>query len=239
MQILCDNQGNVVALGERECSIQRHNQKLIEESPSPAVSPETRKKMIEVSVKAAKAARYTNAGTIEFLCDSDGNFYFMEMNTRLQVEHSVTEMVTNIDIVKWQIRIAAGIPLAFKQEDIHIDSCAIECRINAENPSQNFRPSCGKITLLHVPGGPRVRFDTALYQDYIVPPFYDSMIGKLIVCAQTRDEAIRKMQAALCELVIEGIDHNSELHMEILSDPEFQSGNYFTNFMQTREKAGK
>ena len=239
MQILCDNQGSVVALGERECSIQRHNQKLIEESPSPAVSPETRKKMIEVAVKAAKAARYTNAGTIEFLFDSDGNFYFMEMNTRLQVEHSVTEMVTNVDIVKWQIRIAAGIPLAFKQEDIRIDSCAIECRINAENPSQNFRPSCGKITLLHVPGGPRVRFDTALYQDYTVPPFYDSMIGKLIVCAQTRDEAIRKMQAALCELVIEGIDHNSELHMEILSDPEFQSGNYFTNFMQKREKAGK
>ncbi len=239
MQLLCDNQGNVVALGERECSIQRHNQKLIEESPSPAVTPETRKKMIDVAVKAAKAAKYTNAGTIEFLFDTDGSFYFMEMNTRLQVEHSVTEMVTNIDIVKWQIRIAAGIPLGFRQEDIRISNCAIECRINAENPHQNFRPSCGKITLLHVPGGPMVRFDTALYQDYIVPPFYDSMIGKLIVCAQTRDEAIRKMQAALCELVIEGIDHNSELHMEILSDPDFQAGNYFTNFMQLREKAGK
>ncbi|HIR57783.1 MAG TPA: acetyl-CoA carboxylase biotin carboxylase subunit [Candidatus Gallacutalibacter pullicola] len=236
MQLLCDVQGNVVALGERECSVQRHNQKLIEESPSPAISPETRKKMIEVSVKAAKAAKYTNAGTIEFLFDTDGNFYFMEMNTRLQVEHSVTEMVTNIDIVKWQIRIANGVPLSFKQDDIRWDSCAIECRINAENPDQNFRPSCGKITLLHIPGGPFVRFDTALYQDYVVPPFYDSMIGKLIVCAQTRDEAIRKMQAALCELVVEGVDNNRELHMEILDDPDFKAGNYYTNFMQKREE---
>lgn len=236
MQLLCDMQGNAVALGERECSIQRHNQKLIEESPSPAISPETRKKMIEVAIKAAKAAKYTNAGTIEFLFDTDGNFYFMEMNTRLQVEHSVTEMVTNIDIVKWQIRIASGVPISFRQEDIRWDSSAIECRINAENPDLNFRPSCGKITLLHIPGGPRVRFDTALYQDYVVPPFYDSMIGKLIVCAQTRDEAIRKMQAALCELVIEGVDNNRELHMEILNDPDFKAGNYYTNFMQKREE---
>ncbi len=236
MQLLCDMQGNVVALGERECSIQRHNQKLIEESPSSAITPQTREKMIEIAVKAAKAANYTNAGTIEFLFDTDGKFYFMEMNTRLQVEHSVTEMVTNIDIVKWQIRIASGVPLSFKQKDIHWDSCAIECRINAENPDQNFRPSCGKITLLHIPGGPRVRFDTALYQDYVVPPFYDSMIGKLIVCAQTRDEAIRKMQAALCELVIEGVDNNRELHMEILDDPDFKAGNYYTNFMQKREE---
>ena len=234
MQLLSDKHGNVVALGERECSIQRHNQKLIEESPSPALTPEIRQKMIEVTVKAAKAAQYTNAGTIEFLVDKDRNFYFMEMNTRLQVEHSVTEMTTGIDIVKWQIRIAAGIPLSFGQEDVHIDSCAIECRINAENPDLNFRPSCGRITLLHVPGGPRVRFDTALYQDYFIPPFYDSMIGKLIVCAQTRDEAIRKMNAALCELVIEGIDHNSELHKKILSDPDFQAGDYYTNFMQKR-----
>ncbi len=239
MQLLCDNQGNAVALGERECSIQRHNQKLIEESPSPAVSPQMRQQMAEVAVRAAKAAHYTNAGTIEFLVAPDGNFYFMEMNTRLQVEHSVTEMVTGVDIVKWQIRIAAGIPLNFRQEDIRLSSCAIECRINAEDPAHHFRPSCGKVTLLHVPGGPMVRFDTALYQDYTVPPFYDSMIGKLIVSAQTRDEAIRKMQAALCELVIEGIAHNSELHQEILSDPEFQSGNYYTNFMQKREKGGK
>ncbi len=239
MQLLCDKHGNVVALGERECSVQRKHQKLIEESPSPAISAETRQKMIDVAVKAAKAAKYTSVGTIEFLVDKDGNFYFMEMNTRLQVEHSVTEMVTGIDIVKWQIRIAADIPLSFSQKDIRISGNAIECRINAENPDLNFRPSCGKISLLHVPGGPWVRFDTALYQDYFVPPFYDSMIGKLIVCAQTREEAIRKMQAALCELVIEGVDHNSELHMNILSDPEFESGNYFTNFMEKREKANK
>jgi len=239
MQLLCDKHGNTVALGERECSIQRKHQKLIEESPSPAISVETRKKMVEISVKAAKAAKYTSVGTIEFLVDKDGNFYFMEMNTRLQVEHSVTEMVTGIDIVKWQIRIASGIPLSFGQKDIHISGNAIECRINAENPDLNFRPSCGKISLLHIPGGPWVRFDTALYQDYFVPPFYDSMIGKLVVCAQTREEAIRKMQAALCELVIEGVDHNSELHMSILSDPEFESGNYFTNFMEKREEASK
>ncbi|HEX3038241.1 MAG TPA: acetyl-CoA carboxylase biotin carboxylase subunit [Oscillospiraceae bacterium] len=239
MQLLCDKQGNAVALGERECSVQRKHQKLIEESPSPAINAETRKKMMEVAVRAAKAAKYTSVGTIEFLVDTEGKFYFMEMNTRLQVEHSVTEMVTGIDIVKWQIRIASGVPLSFEQKDVHISGNAIECRINAENPDLNFRPSCGKISLLHVPGGPWVRFDTALYQDYFVPPFYDSMIGKLIVYAQTREEAIRKMQAALCELVIEGVDHNSELHMNILSDPEFESGNYYTNFMEKREKASK
>lgn len=239
MQLLCDQQGNVVALGERECSVQRHHQKLIEESPSPAISEETRRQMIDVAVKAAKAAKYSSVGTIEFLMDKDGHFYFMEMNTRLQVEHCVTEMVTGIDIVKWQIRIAAGIPLSFTQKDVRISGNAIECRINAENPEFNFRPSCGRITLLHVPGGPWVRFETALYQDYFVPPFYDSLIGKLVVCAQTREEAIRKMQAALCELIIEGVDHNSELHMNILSDPEFASGNYFTDFMEKREKAGK
>ena len=239
MQLLCDKFGNVVALGERECSIQRKNQKLIEESPSPAVDEETRKKMIEVSIRAAKAAKYENAGTIEFLFDENHNFYFMEMNTRLQVEHSVTEMVTDIDIVKWQIRIASGIPLSFRQEDIKGGISAIECRINAENPNLNFRPSCGKISLLHIPGGPRVRFDSALYQDYTIPPFYDSMIGKLIVSAHSREEAIRKMQAALCELVIEGVDHNAEMHMDILSDPAFQSGDYYTNFMEKREQRAK
>ncbi|MDF2685894.1 MAG: acetyl-CoA carboxylase biotin carboxylase subunit [Clostridia bacterium] len=234
MQVLCDLYGGVVCLGERECSIQRKRQKLIEESPSSAVSPETRKKMIEATTKAVKAVKYINAGTVEFLMDKDGNFYFMEMNTRLQVEHPVTEMVTGIDLVKWQIRIAAGIPLAFTQEDIQISGNAIECRINAENPSMNFKPSCGKISLLHIPGGPWVRFDTALYQGYSIPPFYDSMIGKLIVYAKTREEAIRKMQAALCELVIEGIDHNTELQMEILNNDEFRTGNYFTNFLEKR-----
>lgn len=236
MQILCDNSGNVVVLGERECSVQRKHQKLIEESPSPYVSPETRLKMTKVAVKAAKAAHYTNAGTIEFLMDDDQNFYFMEMNTRLQVEHAVTEMVTGIDIVKWQIRIAAGLPLTFGQKDVKVSGNAIECRINAEDPSHNFRPSSGRISLLHIPGGPWVRFDTALYQDYLVPPFYDSLIGKLIVYAPTREEAIRKMEAALCELVIEGIHTNTDMHMDILNNKEFRSGNYHTDFMEKLEK---
>ncbi len=234
MQLLCDQHGGVVCLGERECSVQRKNQKLIEESPSAAVSPDLRARMMDVCVRAAQAVKYVNAGTIEFLLDKDGNFYFMEMNTRLQVEHPVTEMVTGIDLVKWQIRIAAGLPLQYKQQDIALSGCAIECRINAEQPELNFRPSCGRISLLHIPGGPWVRFDTALYQDYVVPPFYDSMVGKLIVYAKTREEAIRKMQAALSELVIEGIEHNSELHMEILSDERFRSGAYTTDFMAKR-----
>jgi acetyl-CoA carboxylase biotin carboxylase subunit len=234
MQILCDKYGEVVCLGERECSVQRKRQKMIEESPSPAVGEKTRQKMMEAAKKAAKAVGYSNAGTVEFLLDTDGDFYFMEMNTRLQVEHPVTEMVTGIDLVKWQIRIASGVRLSFKQEEVRIDGCAIECRINAENPSANFRPSCGKITFLHIPGGPWVRFDTALYQDYSVPPFYDSLIGKLIVHAKTREEAIRKMQAALCELVIEGVEHNAELQMDILNDEEFKSGNYYTNLIEKR-----
>jgi acetyl-CoA carboxylase biotin carboxylase subunit len=234
MQILCDKYGKVICLGERECSIQRKRQKLLEESPSPAVNSETRRKMMEAAQKAAHAVNYVNAGTIEFLMDKSGHFYFMEMNTRLQVEHPVTEMVTGIDLVKWQIRIASGVPLSYNQEDIKIDSCAIECRINAENPRENFRPCCGKISFLHVPGGPWVRFDTALYQGYEVPPFYDSMIGKLIVSAKTREEAIRKMQAALCELVIEGVEHNAELQMDILSDSEFKEGKYFTDFIEKR-----
>lgn len=235
MQLLCDKQGHAVVLGERECSVQRKHQKLLEESPSPAISAETRKKMCACAVQAAKAASYENAGTIEFLVDDKQNFYFMEMNTRLQVEHAVTEMVTGIDIVKWQIRIAAGLALTFEQKDVSVSGSAIECRINAENPSLNFRPSSGKIKLLHIPGGPWVRFDTALFQDYVVPPFYDSLIGKLIVHAQTREEAIRKMQAALCELVIEGVDTNTEMHRKILAHPEFRSGNYHTDFMDKLE----
>ncbi|NLB62120.1 MAG: acetyl-CoA carboxylase biotin carboxylase subunit [Clostridiales bacterium] len=236
MQIMCDNFSNVVCLGERECSVQRKNQKLIEESPSPVISNDIRNQLIEVATKAAKAVNYTGVGTIEFLLDKDKNFYFMEMNTRLQVEHPVTEMTTGIDIVQWQIRVAAGIKLPFKQKDIELKGHAIECRINAENPMENYRPSCGKITLLHVPGGPWVRFDTAVYQDYFVPPYYDSMIGKLIVHAATREEAIRKMRAALCELVIEGIEHNSELHMDILSDKIFKSGDYTIDFLEKRKR---
>ena len=234
MQVIADNQGHVVCLGERECSVQRKNQKMIEESPSPAVSEETRRRMIQVSTKAVQAVGYQGVGTIEFLYDKDGNFYFMEMNTRLQVEHPVTEMVTGIDLVKWQIRVAAGQPLGFTQEEVHLEGCAIECRINSENPALGFRPSCGRVSLLHIPGGPWVRFDTALYQDYFVPPFYDSMIGKLIVHAKTREEAIRKMQAALCELVIEGLDHNAEFQMDVLEDPEFRDGTYTTNLMEKR-----
>lgn len=230
-QILCDNFGNAVCLGERECSVQRKNQKLIEESPSSAVSEEQRQKLIEASLRAAKSVGYVNAGTMEYLLDTNGDFYFMEMNTRLQVEHPVTEMVSGIDIVKWQIRIAANLPLTFTQSDIKLSGCAMECRINAENPSNNFMPSCGMIEILHIPGGPWVRFDTAVYQNYVIPPFYDSMIGKLIVHAKTREEAIRKMQAALCELVVEGIEHNAGLQLSIVSDEDFFSGNFYTNFL--------
>ena len=238
VQVLCDAHGNVVTLGERECSMQRKHQKLIEESPSPAVDEALRIKMLAAATRAAKAVNYEGVGTVEFLLTKDRQFYFMEMNTRLQVEHPVTELVTGIDLVKWQIRVAAGMELPFRQDDIQLSGHAIECRINAENPAENFRPCAGKVTLLHVPGGPWVRFDTALYQDYMVPPFYDSLIGKLIVHAPTREEAIRKMQAALCELVVEGVDHNAELHMDILSTPAFKSGDYYTNFMELREKRG-
>jgi len=231
MQILADNFGNVVCLGERDCSVQRKNQKMIEESPAIALSEKTRKRMTEVSINAGIAVNYRGAGTIEYLLDKDGNFYFMEMNTRLQVEHPVTEMVTGIDIVKWQIRIAAGVLLGFMQGDIELKGHAIECRINAENPYQKFKPSCGRIEMLHIPGGPWVRFDTAIYQGYSIPPFYDSMIGKLIVFAITRDEAIRKMKAALCELIIEGIEHNADFEEEILSSDEFERGEYTTDFL--------
>lgn len=235
VQLLCDSAGNVVTLGERECSVQRKHQKLVEESPSPSVPSGTRAKMEECAVRAAKAAGYVNAGTVEFLLDDEQNFYFMEMNTRLQVEHAVTEMVTGIDLVKWQIRIAAGLPLTFGQKDVTPSGSAIECRINAEDPERNFRPSSGKVSLLHIPGGPWVRFDTALFPEYVVPPFYDSLIGKLVVHAQTREEAIRKMQAALCELVISGVDHNADMHRRILSHPEFRSGEYHTDFMEKFE----
>ena len=232
IQLICDDYGNVVCLGERECSIQRKNQKLVEESPSPAVFPELRERMMAASVLAAKAVDYRGLGTVEYLLDTENNFYFMEMNTRLQVEHPVTELVNDIELVKWKIRVAEGLPLEFTQDDVKISGHAIECRINAENPLQDFRPSCGTITMLHVPGGPWVRFDTALYQGYSIPPFYDSMIAKLIVHAQTREEAMRKMIAALCEVVIEGVEHNRELQVAIISDEDFQSGDYNTGFME-------
>ncbi len=238
-QILCDSGGRTVVLGERDCSIQRKHQKLLEESPAPALDSKTREKIAGYAVRAAEAVGYRNAGTVEFLVDDRNHIYFMEMNTRLQVEHAVTEMETGIDLVKWQIRIAAGIPLSFGQKDVSIRGNAIECRINAENPEKGFRPSSGKVTLLHIPGGPFVRFDTALFQDYTVPPCYDSLIGKLIVHAPTRVEAIRKMQAALCELVIGGVDTNADLQREILANPEFRSGRYHTDFLDRLEETRK
>lgn len=227
VQLLCDEQGHVVCLGERECSIQRNNQKLIEESPSPGVTEETRRALFEAAAKAAKAVGYVNAGTVEFLMDRDGNFYFMEMNTRLQVEHPVSELVTGKDLVKWQIRIAAGVEMNFTQDDIRVTGSAIECRINAGG--------VGKVQILHVPSGPWVRFDSFLYQGYEVPPYYDAMLGKMIVYSSTREEAIRKMQSALCELVVDGLPNNIESQVELVRDPVFQSGDYYTDFIRNRE----
>ena len=239
MQLLCDKHGNALCLGERECSVQRHNQKLIEESPSPSISPETRHAMLDAAVKAAHAVNYNSVGTVEFLYDKDGNFYFMEMNTRLQVEHGVSEMVTGMDLVQWQIRVAAGTELNRSQEQIHFHGHAIECRINAEDPDNNYRPSCGKVTALHVPGGSFVRFDTALSQDYVIPPFYDSMIGKVIVQGRTRELAIRKMKMALSELNVKGVKVNRDLMIDILSDPQFVDGTYTTDFMADFEERRK
>ena len=224
VQLLADEGGSVVCLGERECSIQKRNQKLLEEAPSPAISLALREKMCEAAAKAAKAAGYTNAGTVEFLLDDEGNFYFMEMNTRLQVEHPVSEYVSGVDIVKWQIRIACGVLLNFKQKDVRITGAAIECRINAKGG--------GKVSFLHVPGGPWVRFDTFLYQGYEMLPYYDSMMGKLIVYAKTREEAIRKMNSALCELVV--VPNNLDEQLEIISDPDFLAGDYHTDFLAKR-----
>ena len=223
LQILADEHGNVVCLGERDCSIQRRNQKLIEETPSPSVSSKQRTAIITDAVDAVRNIGYVGAGTLEFLLDRDGNFWFMEMNVRLQVEHTVTEMLTGIDIVKWQIRIAAGIPLDFSQQSISFRGCALECRINAL--------SCGTLRMLHVPGGPSVRFDTCLIADTTVSPYYDSLLGKLIVYAKTREEALRKMRGALCELVIDGIPTNIENQLAIINDERFMTGNYDLTLM--------
>ena len=238
-QILADKKGNVIHLGERDCSVQRNHQKMIEESPCEVISDRLRKKMGEAAVKAAKACGYVNAGTIEFLLDRDGSFYFMEMNTRIQVEHPVTEWVTGVDLVKEQIRIASGMPLSFKQKDIHITGHAIECRINAENPSKGFRPSPGTITDMYFPGGKGIRIDSAVYSGYTVQPYYDSMIAKLIVWAKNREEAIRKMQSALGEIIIEGIDTNVDYQYEILNNPDFLEGNTDVEFIERMEGRGK
>ncbi len=233
IQILADQHGNIVHLGERDCSIQRRNQKVIEESPSPAetMTPQLRQKMGEAAVKAARAVNYYNAGTIEFLLDKNGDFYFMEMNTRIQVEHPVTEWVTGVDLVKHQILIAAGERLPFEQKDISVRGHAIECRINAENPKYNFRPSPGVITSLHMPGGPGVRVDSAVYQGYETTPHYDSMIAKLIVHAPTRLEAIKKMRWALAEFIVEGVDTNIDFQLNLLRDEDFVSGNFDVGFL--------
>ena len=223
-QIMADIYGNVVHLGERDCSIQRRHQKVLEESPSVAISEELRREMGETAVRAAKAVGYENAGTIEFLLDKNKNFYFMEMNTRIQVEHPVTEFVSGIDLIKEQIRVAAGEHLSVSQEDIHIQGHAIECRINAENPSRNFMPCPGLISNVHFPGGNGVRVDTHIYNDYRVPANYDSMLMKLIVHGKDREEAIAKMRSALGELIIEGIDTNLDFQYEILSNPVYQDG---------------
>lgn len=230
-QIMADSFGNVAHLGERDCSIQRRHQKVLEESPSIAITEELRKRMGETAVKAAKAVGYVNAGTIEFLLDKNKEFYFMEMNTRIQVEHPVTEAVTDIDLIKEQIRVAAGEALSFTQEDIAIRGHAIECRINAENPEKNFMPSPGCITNVHLPGGRGVRVDTAIYNDYKVPPNYDSMLLKLIVHDKDRKSAIAKMRSALGELVIEGIETNLDFQYEILNNEAFQNGEIDTGFI--------
>lgn len=231
-QIMADSFGNVIHLGERDCSIQRNHQKLIEESPCLALNDSLRKKMGNAAVRAAKAAHYENAGTIEFLLEPDGNFYFMEMNTRIQVEHPVTEWVTGIDLIKEQIRVASGLPLSVRQEDVVLKGHAIECRINAENPEKNFRPCPGTITDVYLPGGFGVRVDTAIYNGYTVPAYYDSMLAKLIVHGNTREEAIAKMQTALGEVVIEGIETNVDYQYEILNHPDFISGKTDIEFIE-------
>lgn len=231
-QIMGDKFGHVVHLGERDCSIQRRHQKVMEESPCEVISPELRKKMGEVAVKAAKAVNYENAGTIEFLLDKDKNFYFMEMNTRIQVEHPVTEMVSGIDLIKEQIRVAAGEPLSVSQEDIQIKGHAIECRINAENPKKHFMPCPGRITNVHIPGGNGVRVDTHIYNDYKVPANYDSMLMKLIVYDKDRASAIAKMRSALGEVIIEGIETNIDFQYEILENEAFQKGDTDTGFIE-------
>ena len=231
-QILADMFGNVIHLGERDCSVQRNHQKLIEESPCAAISPKLRKAMGKVAVKAAKAVGYTNAGTVEFLLEKSGKFYFMEMNTRIQVEHPVTEWVTGLDLIKEQIRIASGLPLRIKQEDVCLTGHAIECRINAEDPKKNFRPSPGEITELHFPGGKGIRIDSAIYSGYTVPAFYDSMLAKLIVHADTREEAIAKMRSVLGEVIIDGIETNLNYQYEILGHPDYCSGEIDIEFIE-------
>jgi len=233
IQVVGDQYGKVCHLSERDCSIQRRHQKLVEEAPSPFMTEKLRKKMGEAAIKGAKAVKYEGAGTIEFLVDKDRNFYFMEMNTRIQVEHPVTEEVINFDLIKEQIKVASGVPISGKNYEPQMH--AIECRINAEDPANNFRPSPGKITNFHSPGGHGVRVDTHVYSGYVIPPNYDSMIAKVICVAQTREEALSTMSRALSEFVIEGVKTTIPFHLKLLQDPNFRAGNFTTKFMETFE----
>ena len=235
-QILGDNFGNIIHLGERDCTIQRRNQKVLEEAPSYILTDDLRERMGKIAVNAAKAVNYVNAGTIEFLVDKNNDFYFMEMNTRIQVEHPITEMITSVDIVKEQINIASGEKLSLSQEDVKIVGHSIECRINAESPENGFAPSPGKITFLNIPGGNGVRVDTAVYSGYTISPYYDSMIAKLIVHGKNREEAINKMIRALDEFVIDGIEDNIDFQIDILNNKNFRLGNYDTSFISKEYK---
>jgi acetyl-CoA carboxylase, biotin carboxylase subunit len=231
VQVMGDHEGNVIHLYERECSMQRRRQKVLEEAPSPGISPEVREKMTEAAVRLAREAGYANAGTVEFLVEGD-EFYFIEMNTRIQVEHPVTEMLTGVDLVKEQIRVAAGKPLSLAQEDVPMVGHTMEFRINAEDPDNDFMPSPGEVTFLDVPGGPGVRVDSAIYQGYKIPPFYDSMVGKLVVWALTRDEAISRARRALREYRLEGIKTTIPLHLRLLEEDAFRSGEYHTGYLE-------
>lgn len=235
-QILADSYGNIIHMGERDCSIQRNHQKMIEESPSVALSPELRREMGAAAVKAARAAQYVNAGTIEFLLEKNGSYYFMEMNTRIQVEHPVTEWVTGIDLLKEQIRIASGKKLSYNQEEVQLSGHSIECRINAESPEKGFLPSPGTIKDMHLPGGKGIRIDSAVYSGYTIPPYYDSMIAKLSVWAKTRNEAIRKMRSALGEVIIEGVDTNVDYQYGILNHPDYISGDIDIDFIEKMQR---
>ena len=232
IQLMGDHHGNVFHFGERDCSVQRRHQKLIEEAPSPAVDPALRRKMGEAAVRLARRVGYRSAGTVEFLLDEDGSFYFMEMNTRIQVEHPVTELVTGIDLMKWMIRVAADEPFDFTQEDVKVTGHAIECRINAENPERDFMPCPGRVFYYHAPGGPGVRVDTHIYSDYMVPPYYDSLLAKIITHGKDREEAVARMRRALNECVFEGLPTSTPFHLEVLENSVFLAGEATTRFLE-------
>jgi len=232
VQLMGDSFGDVIHFGERDCSVQRRHQKLIEEAPSPAVTPELRQKMGEAAVRLAKRVNYQSAGTVEFLLDVDGSFYFMEMNTRIQVEHPVTEMVTGVDLMKWMLRVAAGEKFDFTQDDIKVTGHSIECRINAENPERDFMPCPGRVFYYHAPGGPGVRVDTHVYSDYMVPPHYDSLLAKIITHGKDREEAVARMRRALAECVFEGLPTSTPFHLEVLNNPVFLEGKATTRFLE-------